>query len=177
MPNPGDINPYSAPKADLDLGVKLDSTGGELASPWARLGAAFVNLLFLGIAFLPPILFGARLAWRARSRSVAPPFADFSDHSTLFLILFTLIAGAQVILLSTRGQSLGKILFKIRIVTLDGRPAGFLRGFLLRSLLAFIIGVSSSLGRLYLIVNVLFIFRDERRCLHDFIAGTRVVKV
>jgi len=31
------------------------------------------------------------------------------------------------------------------------------------------------LGGLYVIVDVLFIFRDDRRCIHDLIAGTQVV--
>jgi uncharacterized RDD family membrane protein YckC len=33
------------------------------------------------------------------------------------------------------------------------------------------------LGGLFSLVNVCFIFRDDRRCIHDLIADTIVVKV
>lgn len=39
---------------------------------------------------------------------------------------------------------------------------------MLNTLLAFIPG--------YALVDILFIFRKDRRCIHDFIAGTHVVK-
>jgi uncharacterized RDD family membrane protein YckC len=39
------------------------------------------------------------------------------------------------------------------------------------------VGVLPFVGPLLSIVNVLLIFRDDRRCGHDLIAGTRVVKL
>lgn len=92
----------------------------------------------------------------------------------------------QVILLSLRGQSVGKILVRVRIVRLDGTKAGFLHAWLLREALVTIIGMAIAIlpfiGPLLLrpafhLTDWLFIFRTDQRCVHDLIAGTRVVKV
>lgn len=84
----------------------------------------------------------------------------------------------QVVLLSVRSQSVGNILLRTRIVRVsDGQPGGFLRAFLLRGFLARLIRQVPFLGGIFWIVDSCFIFRDDRRCLHDLIAGTKVVKV
>jgi uncharacterized RDD family membrane protein YckC len=43
---------------------------------------------------------------------------------------------------------------------------------LVTSLLSALAGI----GWIFALVDALFIFREDRRCLHDFIAGTRVVR-
>jgi len=40
-----------------------------------------------------------------------------------------------------------------------------------------ILGAVPMIGNVFTIVNYCFIFRADRRCLHDLIAGTKVVKV
>jgi len=64
----------------------------------------------------------------------------------------------------------------------DGLPAGFMPAALLRYLvpvgLIFLLnGAFPFLGFLFLFVDYGFMFREDRRCLHDLIAGTKVVKV
>jgi uncharacterized RDD family membrane protein YckC len=89
------------------------------------------------------------------------------------------LAIVQIWLISTRGQSIGKIVFGVRIVRHeDGTLPGFVHGWLLRNLVPGIIGmVPFGLGMIFSLVDVCFIFRADRRCIHDLIAGTRVVKV
>jgi uncharacterized RDD family membrane protein YckC len=87
----------------------------------------------------------------------------------------------QVWLLAVRGQNLGMILTGIRVVRqADGQPAGFLHGSVLRFLvpvsLLFIPWGVSVIGFIFLCVDYCFLFRDDRRCLHDLIADTKVVK-
>ncbi|MEA2700447.1 MAG: hypothetical protein QOI66_4718, partial [Myxococcales bacterium] len=48
---------------------------------------------------------------------------------------------------------------------------------LLRGVVNGIISAIPYLGGLYALVDALFIFRDDRRCIHDLIAGTRVIAV
>ena len=80
-------------------------------------------------------------------------------------------------MVSTRGQSLGKRILGLRIVRFGtGAPAGFLHGWLLRAVVPGIISCLPWIGYLFLIVNYCFIFREDRRCLHDLIADTCVVK-
>ncbi len=58
----------------------------------------------------------------------------------------------------------------------NGEPGGFLRALLLRGFLARCLRHIPLIGLLFWVVDCCFIFRDDRRCLHDLIAGTRVVK-
>ena len=92
---------------------------------------------------------------------------------------------AQWALIASRGQTVGKMLLRMRIVRTSGAKVDFLHGVVLRAwpVLAIQLGpalLSPSLkpltGILYL-VDVLFIFGAARRCVHDRIAGTRVIDV
>lgn len=111
-----------------------------------------------------------------------PIYFISSEESTTVFFIFLLVgilaplslSVAQIWFLSTAGQTLGKKILKIRIVkAADGKTAGFLNAVFLRSWVT---------GILYLvpfvvIVDFLMIFLPERKCLHDFIAGTKVIKI
>ncbi|MBK8036795.1 MAG: RDD family protein [Verrucomicrobiaceae bacterium] len=82
----------------------------------------------------------------------------------------------QLVMLATRGQSIGKRLLGIRIVTYpEGQNPGGVKTILLRGVVPAVIGMIPVLGPLFSLVNVCFIFREDRRCIHDLIAGTQVV--
>jgi uncharacterized RDD family membrane protein YckC len=89
---------------------------------------------------------------------------------------FFAVLGYQCYLLSTRGQTLGKKWLGIKILKLDGSPPGFPAAVALRVLVNGLIGLIPVVGGIYVLVDTLLIFRDDRRCIHDLIAGTRVVK-
>jgi uncharacterized RDD family membrane protein YckC len=88
-------------------------------------------------------------------------------------------------LLATRGQTVGKLLTKIQIV--DAQSGGllpFLRVYVYRYLwmlpLVFVVAlipgtVDDGLVNVVAIIDALFIFGAARRCLHDYIAGSKVV--
>lgn len=83
----------------------------------------------------------------------------------------------QGVLLTQQGQSVGKLAVGIRIVKLDsGENGGFTPNVLLRALLNGLIGAIPFLGLLYMLVDTLFIFRQDRRCVHDLMAGTVVIR-
>lgn len=80
----------------------------------------------------------------------------------------------QVFLLSMQGQTIGKKLMGIRIVRYtDGSNPGFFRSVLLRAWVPNVVSVIPLVG----LIDTLFIFGKERRCLHDYLAGTKVVEV
>lgn len=92
----------------------------------------------------------------------------------------------QIILLSLRGQSIGKCLTGLRVVVVStGQQAGFLRGWLLRECLMTVLGIIAGILPLigillrpaFHLTDWCMIFRDDRRCLHDLIADTRVVRI
>ena len=133
------------------------------SSPPAGFGirlAAFLidNVILTGaFAVLLPILFDESIA--AETRSDGALF--FS--SVVSLSYFTLLVGIW-------GATLGKRVLGLRIVRVDGSPAGIPRA--LARELATILSVLILLGG-YLMVA----FRSDKRALHDIIAGTVVVRV
>jgi uncharacterized RDD family membrane protein YckC len=82
----------------------------------------------------------------------------------------------NLILLHRYGQTLGKRLLRIRIVRSDGNPASLGRIVGLRIIVATLPSMVPYLGSFYSITDACFIFREDRRCLHDLIADTLVVK-
>jgi len=90
----------------------------------------------------------------------------------VFAVAGFALAIAQLVLLTQRGQTLGKIWLEIKIVRKDTMEnGGFVTNVLMRGLLNGLL----NLIPLYFIADSLFIFREDRRCLHDKIAGTVVV--
>jgi uncharacterized RDD family membrane protein YckC len=139
---------------------KTSAGGLPLASRWSRLGAA-VNDFFVALLVLLP---GAILLTAAGAAGA------------IFMVLGGLIlAGVQIYLLSTQGQSIGKKVMGVRIIKQDGGSSGFVSAVLLRSFAPGLIGGIPYLGLAFSLVDILFIFGDKRRCLHDRIAGTIVV--
>ena len=63
-----------------------------------------------------------------------------------------------------------------RIVRLDGRPVGFVEAVLLRSWMFGLLGWVPRAGSFLGLADILFIFRRDRRCLHDLLAGTKVIE-
>ncbi|MDT4885337.1 RDD family protein [compost metagenome] len=80
-------------------------------------------------------------------------------------------------LLKNYGQTVGKRLLKIAIVDLNGQVPDLGNVLLKRYLVWWLLAYVPLVGGLILLVNYLFIFRADRRCLHDLAAGTRVVLV
>ncbi len=111
-------------------------------------------------------------------------FAEISQMSTdvvnahlaQALPYLGLLVLTQLVLLAWRGQSVGKFLLRLRIVRVDdGRSPGGYRAFLLRGAVPFVIEQIPVAGFLFWLADSALIFRDDHRCLHDLLAGTRVV--
>ncbi len=89
-------------------------------------------------------------------------------------------------LLFTRGQTVGKLLTGIQIVDhVSGQLLPFLRVYVFRYLwmlpLSLIVAIipgpmDDSLVGLAALVDALLIFGPSQRCLHDYIAGSKVVE-
>lgn len=144
---------------------QADQPTTELATPWARLAAFIIDALIIGIL---PLILGV----------VA--FASGEDEASFGLILaglviFIVILVVQMVLLGTRGQTIGKIALKIRIVDAQtGAHPGWPRLVLLRTIVNSLL---SGITIIYWIVDSLFIFRGDHRTIHDLYSGTHVVKL
>ena len=74
------------------------------------------------------------------------------------------------------GQTWGKKLLSLKIVDLQGNKPSLADLLLKRYLPTHAIANLPCLGLIYVLVDSLMIFRADQRCVHDLIAGTRVVK-
>jgi uncharacterized RDD family membrane protein YckC len=140
----------------------------ELADRLTRLWAALIDrLLVLPLILVMGLLLPYGLA--RNGNGVAALVA--SAAVALGLV------GYQVWLLTTQGQTIGKRLLKIRIVLVkDLSNGGFVANVLLRGLVPWIITAVPFAGAAFAVADPGFIFREDRRCLHDHIAGTCVIK-
>jgi uncharacterized RDD family membrane protein YckC/DNA-directed RNA polymerase subunit RPC12/RpoP len=75
--------------------------------------------------------------------------------------------------IASRGQSLGKMLLGMKIVDPHGGNPGFVCGVVLRNWLCYLL----CLIPFFAFFDWIFIFGDSRRCIHDYLAGTRVVDI
>jgi len=96
-----------------------------------------------------------------------------AKNPVLFLAAICAFAVLQMFLLSRDGQSVGKRVLGIKIVKNDTEVNG---GFVSNVLLRVIVNTVLSFIPFYTLVDILLIFREDRRCIHDMIAGTRVVE-
>lgn len=98
-----------------------------------------------------------------------------SQRLTLVLMPYFIFFALHSYLLSRYGQTIGKRLLGIAIVTQDGRTPVFSQLIVQRYCSQWLAGFIPVLGSLLRLVDVLFIFREDRRCLHDHLAKTRVI--
>jgi len=99
--------------------------------------------------------------------------AFFTGEPAIFFVGIIGLAIYQAYLLTTQGQTIGKNIMNIKIVRFeDGKNGGFVTNVLLRTILNSIIAFIP----FYSLVDVLFIFREDQRCIHDLIASTKVVE-
>ncbi|HEY1065296.1 MAG TPA: RDD family protein [Pirellulales bacterium] len=161
-------NPYAAPQ---NYGYQPEARSARrLASRWYRLGAQLVEMLILLVVLMAAGIVGAALTVNQdRDARVAVVLLIFAACSIPYAIV-------TIYMLSTLGQTIGKYVVGIRIVNADdGRNPGFVKAFLMRGLVPGLIGGIPVVGAIFGIADPLFIFGDEKRCLHDYIAGTVVV--
>jgi uncharacterized RDD family membrane protein YckC len=160
------LNPYAPPEAEIDIQGR-DFGGYEmLARPSTRFSAKMIDqALFVGILLLGVLL-----------QFVLP---DGNDFGTVALAIgaagASLVVTYQWYLISTTGRSLGKRWCRIKILRVDGREVDFVSGVLMRSWLPFLVALIPAVGSIFGLVDLCFIFGPDRRCVHDRMAGTKVV--
>jgi uncharacterized RDD family membrane protein YckC len=156
-------NPYAAPSAPLGE----EAVGSfELAGRGQRLGAALLDGVFLALGYLPLVAF-MMMAQRE----------DLLYWGLgIFAVVLIALLVVNCVLLERNGQTIAKKLLGIKVVRSDGSKAGLARIFAMRFLPMFLLGFIPLLGPIVGLVDSLMIFRDNRRCLHDDIADTIVVR-
>lgn len=145
----------------------------ELATKWSRVGASFIDGFIILIVTVPMIYFMGGFDGLSQDPPVQAPL------SMQLLVAFLGISFYAAInwkLLEAKGQSIGKRALNIRIVYLDGTQASR-KDILVKRYCPYVLfSYIPFVGAFVSLANVLFIFGKQRRCLHDRLAGTKVVK-
>jgi uncharacterized RDD family membrane protein YckC len=181
-------NPYSPPEADIaSAGAAPALATTDLASHASRFGSALVDGVLGTIASVPAFIGIASSGLPKTKPATGIEFRPAGLDVLAKAGSWGLVAGALILvlmvvnwyLLTKRGQTIGKIVAGTRVVLLDGSRAPFGRVVALRTwpiVLLQYVPLLSSVGSLLTLIDVLFIFRGDRRCLHDLVAGTKVVR-
>jgi uncharacterized RDD family membrane protein YckC len=130
-----------------------------LATRRIRLLAVFIDNFILIALLALPVHLGA-----------------FEEKSKLLdgiaISLFLCLVGIQLFLLIRYGQTIGKMITKIRIVDQEDLiNGGFYSNVLKRGLIHM-----ASFTIIVPIIDWLFIFGKSKKCIHDMIAGTIVIQ-
>ncbi|HEX3109190.1 MAG TPA: RDD family protein [Thermoanaerobaculia bacterium] len=144
----------------LDVRSGVERGTLDLASIGRRFGAAFVDGLLLLIPItIMIVMLGAAQATQAR----------VAGAWNFWVLIPTVIGIAyQALMLSARGQTLGKMAMKVKVVAADGAeitPGQAWGREITRSVLGF----------LYIVDYIPAFFTKEKTTLHDLAAKTRVV--
>jgi uncharacterized RDD family membrane protein YckC len=122
---------------------------------WGRAAALIIDLVVVMVA---EVIFGLMLGALSDDRLAAAASRAFRFLASPCYFVFLHWA---------YGQTLGKMLFRIRVVMLDGAPLSFGRS-VLRHLGSWLSAAILGIGYLFAA------FRADKRALQDLIAGTRV---
>lgn len=146
------------------------------ASRLARLLAQVLDGLILMFASVPVMFLfniGADLDWDEVLESGVLPVDQVLLFTAVGIFVYLLVNGYH---LWYFGQTLGKKMMRIAIVDANDRVPSFSKIVGLRYIPFQLAGAIPGLALISLI-DVLLIFRTDRRCLHDMLAGTRVIDV
>jgi len=134
----------------------------ELASVKSRALAVFWDIFILIVIFLP---FNA--------------FRTVASETIYLFIVYSLLIFIQVYLLIKSGQTIGKKIMKIRISQVHklNEPVSFFKIIILRFVINDLVYLIPIIGLIYLALDHGLALFKPRRCIHDYLAGTVVIKV
>ena len=158
-------NPYAPPESD----VTVDESS-MLASRWRRLGGAIIDSILSMLVIVPTMIYTG--IWE-KSMAGEP---ELADNLLLTGVAFVAFLVMQGYLLATSGQTIGKRLVGTRIVSIEDEKILSLGKVIgLRYLPLWVGSQVPIVGPFVGLIDVLFIFRSDKRCVHDLIAGTKVI--
>ncbi len=146
--------------------------------PIADLGKRFLGAMADGLAALLFMAPGIGLVIAANPDAPQPDEGLMIAGGVALFVGFLALLVINIYLLVTRSQTIGKYLMNTQIIDIEtDEPAGFVKAWVLRSFVNGLIGAIPYLGSCYSLIDILMIFSEERRCLHDQIAGTYVADI
>lgn len=162
-----DNNVFEAPESDLTIDEEFNR---EKADRLPRLGAVLIDTVIIIVLAVPIALFIQVFSGGIYLDS----YLEEVLYGVLSVFVFAII---NYKLLVTNGQTIGKKVLKIRIVDEQSGKLASGNALIARYSFYFLVVYIPFIGWLISLVNALFIFGDEKKCIHDKIARTIVVKL
>lgn len=164
-------NPYAPPSLENDPAASQPVEELPLATRSQRLLAILLDTLVIfgplaALSVWSPIPLLNDL-WLDES----PPGQAF--YSLIGFLLFLALNGYLIL---SRDQTIGKFALGIKVTNLKGESPSILTQAGLRYGFYWLFDTVPVVGTWLSVISVLFIFGKEHRCLHDYLAGTRVVQ-
>lgn len=165
-----DPNPFSAPNS----GEPPPEPGAQrevefLAERSTRLVGSMLDAFLYLLAAIPGFVVMGVLSESTKNIFESPAVLGTIGLPELCLV------GYQWYLVSTTGQSLAKKWLKMKVVKMDGSDVDFVSGVIMRVWIVQAMAMLPMVGGFIGLIDAVMIFSDDRRCLHDRIAGTKVI--
>jgi uncharacterized RDD family membrane protein YckC len=157
---------------DPDVNTKPSAPQDNTAARGKRLAAAFVDLMIM-LFFMTPVVDMLGVVDLVEAQKEVP--MDLVYKMVAFQLLWFFVLNSYF--LYSYGQTIGKRIMGIAIVTMDDRVPAFGALILQRYITQWAAGLIPipGLGMILRLADVLAIFRADKRCIHDLIAGTKVI--
>jgi uncharacterized RDD family membrane protein YckC len=169
------FSPYQPPSSDElpPSSSDRDSSIARRATLLERFAAVMLDGL-VSFAVLGPLEYKAGIFDGFPNHLRQPKLGQDALWAAIsFAVWFALNA----YLLRKNAQTIGKRILRIRIVNAaDGAPARLWKVALLRYLPFSLVVLIPQVGPFVSLLDAVFIFRRDRRCIHDHIADTIVIK-
>lgn len=166
-----DNNVYAPPTSELINKTETNPTESVLANRSSRFWAAIIDGLTVIPVTLPLMYFTG--GFDEITGGIAPSFVYTLIMALIGTAAFLVIHGKILI---RDGQTWGKKALNIKIVTMDDQHPDVIT-LVKRFGFYWLLPQIPVIGQVVSTVNILFIFTTSRRCLHDRIAATKVVKI
>ena len=141
-----------------------------LASRWQRLLASMLDGLIIALVTGPFMYFTG--GFDGIAEGIQPSVGYNLFIGVIGISVFCLFNGK---LLIQNGQTIGKKVLGIKIVDLEGNLPTLKNHLIARYAAYLLPGLVPVVGQFISTINILFILGKQKRCVHDYIAGTRVV--
>ncbi|PTP16310.1 hypothetical protein CWO27_04830 [Vibrio sp. 10N.286.51.C3] len=164
------VSKKSSDSDNSEIGV--NTTEVVPASRWPRFLAFFIDGVITAAIIAPIFMYTDYF-----QKIIDTGVIDLREVAAVYAYLGLMFLLVHGYLLNKKGQTIGKHLMEIAIVDMEGKPIGLYKIVGKRMIPMIPFTIIPITGHLISMLDSLFIFRKNRRCLHDLIAGTQVVSV
>ncbi len=159
--------PERAAVLDQEVARRDAKNQPELASRGERFAGAVIDLVIAMISVIPLVII-------AGDKMQQEPLTGMLMTIGWSVAVMIVVHGYTLINYS---QTVGKYFLNIRIEDMDRKPSTFFNILAARFLPITVLTMIPLIGFVIYLVDIFMIFRADKRCLHDLIAGTRVCRL